>query len=171
MAVAQPRFCPNCATPLNIKQLEQRTRRYCPECGYVHYQQLKVGVGAYILHNGCLLLIQRTNEPFARHWNLPAGYVEVDESPRQAIIREVAEETGLHVEVIRVSDVFFFSDDPRGNGILIVYECVQTGGDLSESSEAILPTYFSSDAIPGELARGGHDQAIKAWRKLVKESH
>jgi 8-oxo-dGTP diphosphatase len=170
MEVGQPRFCPNCATPLDTKQLEQRARRFCPKCGYVHYQQLKVGVGAYIEKDGRLLLLQRTHNPFAGYWNLPAGYVEADESPERAIIREVAEETGLQVEVKKLLDVFFFSDDPRGNGILIVYECTQAGGDLSESSEAVLPTYFPSDAIPGELAGGGHGQAIEAWCRLVKES-
>jgi len=151
--------------------LEQRARRVCPECGYIHYKQLKVGVGAYIEKDGRLLLLQRTHEPFTRHWNLPAGYVEVDESPAQAVVREVEEETGLQVEVKGLRDVFFFSDDPRGNGILIVYECIETGGNLSESPEGILPTYFKSDVIPGDLAGGGHDQAIEAWCSLVKESH
>ena len=46
-----------------------------------------------------MLLLQRTDEPFKHCWNLPAGYVEADESPTQTVAREVYEETGLQVEV------------------------------------------------------------------------
>jgi 8-oxo-dGTP pyrophosphatase MutT (NUDIX family) len=38
------------------------------------------------------LLLERTHEPFKGRWNLPAGYVEADESPVQAALRETCEE-------------------------------------------------------------------------------
>jgi len=55
-------------------------------------------VGA-IVHDarGRLLLIQRGHAPHAGHWSLPGGRVESDETPEQAVEREVREETGLTV--------------------------------------------------------------------------
>ena len=63
--------------------------------------------------DGCLLLIRRTHEPFGEQWNVPAGYVEIDEDPAHAVVREVYEETGLPVEIGRLVNVYFFNDDPR----------------------------------------------------------
>ncbi|PKO12741.1 MAG: hypothetical protein CVU39_22505 [Chloroflexi bacterium HGW-Chloroflexi-10] len=160
------RFCSNCGTSLVLKEIEQRQRAYCPECRRVYYEQLKIGAGALIELDRKILLLKRTKEPFAGCWNLPAGYVEVDESPVQAVIREVYEEVGLRVEVTDLVDVYFFNDDPRGNGILVVYHCVVREGALIESDEAVAPTYFFSKDIPANLSGGGHDQAIRAWQKL-----
>ena len=129
---------------------------------------IKVGAGALIELNNKILLLQRTQAPFANCWNLPAGYVEADESPIQAVVREVYEEVGLQVEIANLVDIYFFNDDPRGNGILVVYNCVIIGGALIESDEAIAPTYFSYNDIPKSLAGGGHNQAIRAWQERIE---
>jgi 8-oxo-dGTP diphosphatase len=160
------RFCPDCGTSLVLKEVDKRQRAYCPECQHIHYEQLKIGAGALIELDKKILLLQRTQAPFAHCWNLPAGYVEADESPVQAVIREVYEEVGLQVEVTGLVDVYFFDDDPRGNGILVVYNCIIVGGVLTDSDEATAPTCFVSQDIPARLAGGGHDQAIRAWQEL-----
>ena len=160
------KFCTSCGTPLELKKIEQKQRSYCPGCNRIHYEHLKVGTGALIEMDKKVLLIRRTQAPFALCWNLPAGYVDADESPSQAVIREVYEEAGLQVEVTNLADVYFFNDDPRGNGILIVYNCVVKAGTLAETGEAVDPTYFASKDIPINLAGGGHNQAIQAWQKL-----
>jgi ADP-ribose pyrophosphatase YjhB (NUDIX family) len=53
-------------------------------------------VGA-VVHDaaGRLLLVRRGRDPHRGRWSLPGGRVEADESPAQAIEREVLEETGL----------------------------------------------------------------------------
>ena len=55
-------------------------------------------VGA-VVHDaaGRLLLIQRGHAPHRGSWSLPGGRIEAGESPEQAIVREVREETGLDV--------------------------------------------------------------------------
>jgi ADP-ribose pyrophosphatase YjhB (NUDIX family) len=60
-------------------------------------------VGA-IVHDrgGRLLLIQRGREPGRGLWSLPGGRVEPGESEHDAIVREMAEETGLRVRVVRL---------------------------------------------------------------------
>ncbi len=160
------KFCTNCGAALGLKEIEHRQRAWCPECGTVHYEQLKVGAGALIERDNKLLLLQRTHAPWTHCWNLPAGYVEVDESPGQAVIREVYEETGLHVQVADLVDVYFYDDDPRGNGILVVYRCSVLSGALTESEEAALPTFFAPEEIRPNLAGGGNNQAIRSWQEL-----
>jgi ADP-ribose pyrophosphatase YjhB (NUDIX family) len=160
------KFCGHCGGSLVLKVLAHTPRACCPQCGSIHSEQLKVGAGALIERDKALLLTQRTKAPFAQCWNLPAGYVEVAESPTQAVVREVSEEVGLQVTVAELVGVYYFDDDPRGNGILIVYRCDITGGVVTESDEATAPTFCASQDIPRNLAGGGHNQAISAWQAL-----
>lgn len=57
----------------------------------------QLAVGAVCVVDGSLLLIQRATAPGAGLWSLPGGRVEVGETLRDALVREVAEETGLAV--------------------------------------------------------------------------
>ena len=56
-------------------------------------------VGAIAVRDGALLLIRRGHAPSRGRWSLPGGRVEPGETPHDALVREVAEETGLTVEV------------------------------------------------------------------------
>jgi 8-oxo-dGTP diphosphatase len=58
-----------------------------------------VGVGAVIVRDGRVLLIQRGNEPNRGYWSIPGGVVELGETLAAAASREVREECGLEVEV------------------------------------------------------------------------
>jgi 8-oxo-dGTP diphosphatase len=56
-------------------------------------------VGAIAVRDGALLLIRRGHAPSRGRWSLPGGRVEPGETAREALVREMAEETGLVVEV------------------------------------------------------------------------
>lgn len=62
-------------------------------------------VGAVILKDDHILLIQRGQAPAKGKWTLPGGVVELGESPEEALIREVKEECNLCITVIGVIDV------------------------------------------------------------------
>lgn len=56
-------------------------------------------VGAVVVDRGRLLLVQRAKAPGVGQWSLPGGRVESGELMAEAVVREIAEETGLVVEV------------------------------------------------------------------------
>ena len=58
-----------------------------------------VGVGAVILDDDRVVLVKRAHPPLQGEWSLPGGVVELGETLRDAVAREVLEETGLDVEV------------------------------------------------------------------------
>jgi acetyl-CoA carboxylase carboxyl transferase subunit beta len=59
----------------------------------------RVAVGAVVVHDGALLLVQRAIDPEAGKWAIPGGHVEYGETVRDAVAREVLEETGVTVAV------------------------------------------------------------------------
>ena len=159
------KFCSHCGASTEVRTLDGRDRAVCTTCTRVHYEVPKLGAGALIERDQRLLLVLRSHEPFAGRWNLPAGFVEVEESPDEAAQREALEETGLRVAVERVDDVYAYADDPRGHGVLIVYRCTVVGGQLSGSDEGTDVRYVARNELPDGLAGGGHDRAIAAWQR------
>ena len=61
------------------------------------HEQYDFAVTAFIVHDGKVLLV---NHPRYGKWLPPGGHVELDEDPVEALLREVAEETGLEVELL-----------------------------------------------------------------------
>jgi 8-oxo-dGTP diphosphatase len=99
-----------------------------------------VGVGAVIVEDGRVVLVKRRFEPLAGQWSLPGGRLELGETLEAGLAREMAEETGLEVEVGPVVDVFDrILLDPerkvRYHYVLIDYLCRPIGGVLRHGSD------------------------------------
>lgn len=62
-------------------------------------------VGAVVLHEDAVLLVRRGQPPLQGRWTLPGGRIELGERAEEALRRELREETGLEVEVLRLLDV------------------------------------------------------------------
>lgn len=157
-------YCFECGNTLEIQNIDNRAREICPACGWIYYAQLKVGAAMLVEKDDKLLLLQRAHEPWRGGWMLPAGYVEADEDPLDAARREVFEETQLIVDDIEFIKAYYFSDDPRGNGIAFLYKANSISGTLRINEEASAAEYFSWKDIPSYLAKGGHDQIIAEWK-------
>jgi 8-oxo-dGTP pyrophosphatase MutT (NUDIX family) len=74
------------------------------ECKQITEQLFHLSVKAIIKNiNGDILLLRR---PDHQHWDLPGGRINVEENPRDALVREVYEETGLSsLEQIQAHDI------------------------------------------------------------------
>ena len=62
-------------------------------------------VGAILLHDDQVLLIQRGTPPAQGLWTLPGGAIEVGESPEEAVMREILEECQLEVTPVCVVEI------------------------------------------------------------------
>jgi ADP-ribose pyrophosphatase YjhB (NUDIX family) len=103
-----------------------------------------VGVGAVVVHQGRVLLVQRGREPLKGKWSLPGGMLELGESLTQGVVREVQEETGLDVEaieLIELIDRIHKENGPSGERVryhyvIADYICRVVGGSLQAASDA-----------------------------------
>lgn len=78
-------------------------------------------------------------------WNLPGGALEKWESPWAWVIREVKEETGLDVEIVRLAGVY---SKPHKDEVVFSFVCRIIGGIITLNDEAKDIQYFALDDIP-----------------------
>jgi len=113
-----------------------------------------VGVGAVVIHDGRVLLVQRRQPPLMGEWSLPGGAVEVGETLSAALQRELLEETGLVVAVGPIVEVL---DRIHANAeglveyhyVLIDYLCSVVGGELRAMSDALDACWATRHQLPG----------------------
>jgi len=148
MANTEFKFCPRCASQLNLKERFGKIRPVCPECGWIHFVDPKVAAAVLVTQDDRVLLVRRVNEPFRGQWTLPAGFVNGGEDPAEAAQRECLEETGLSVRVTRVYDIISGREHPRGADFVVVYQAEILGGNLQASDDADAVEWFARDALP-----------------------
>jgi len=122
--------------------------------------------GIVLDDGGRLLLIRRARPPSAGRWSIPGGRCRPGESTAAACVREVAEETGLIVHVVRSAGrVRRAGPDGVGYDIEDFVCCVgggelQAGDDAAEARWVSLAQLTSLDLVPGLL------DALATWDAL-----
>jgi 8-oxo-dGTP diphosphatase len=98
---------------------------------------------------GRLLLIRRLNNPGSGQWSLPGGRVEPGETDKEAVVRELFEETGL--DVIPGTLV---GSVRRGPYEIFDYACEVTGGNLTAGDDASDVRWSDAADLAGLEAAG-----------------
>ncbi len=138
------RVCPMCATPLarGIVNNDGIPRVHCSNCRWIHYPTNALGVNVIVHAGNGIVAILPPGEPEDAPAALPSGHVEYGESPEQAAIREVREETGLDVEIVRCLGWYFEATSGYPGPILsFMFEVRAVGGHLEGSEEGRAAIY------------------------------
>lgn len=101
-----------------------------------------VSVGAAVIRDdGRILAIKRRDNGA---WVQPGGVVELDEDPRDAVRREVLEETGVHIEPQALTGVY---KNMRRGIVSLVFRCRPLAGEAHPTDEASDVAWFDRDGL------------------------
>jgi len=155
------RYCYHCGQLTEALRADGYLRAYCRRCDRVLYENPLPSVAMVVTNPiGQILLVRRRIEPALGDWALPGGFIEMDEKPHQAALRELWEETGVRGVVTRLLAVDSHIRGYYGDVLIIAY-AVQTkqvsaapGDDVSEAQ------FFKPTERP-RLAFPIHEQFLK----------
>jgi len=161
--VKEPRFCPDCATPLAAISLAEdggdKTRLRCPACGWTHWNNPTPVLAAVVecVDRGGQVLLARNAGWTGRFFGLITGFMEAGETPEDGIRREIAEETSLQVDALQLLGVWDFQ---RMNQIIIAYHA-QARGEIMLSPELAEYKLIAPEDV--RCWPQGTGQALATW--------
>ena len=118
-----------------------------------------VGIGGVVIEDGRALLIRRGNEPLRGQWSIPGGYLELGESLKNGVARELLEETGLEVRVLDLIEVFdrIYYDPvqsdpghlhaPKFHFVIVDYLCEKISGEARAASDVTHVAYATEQEL------------------------
>ncbi len=121
--------------------------------GYIRqetgYATPKVDVRAAAFVDGRILLVREASDGA---WALPGGWADVNDSPAEAAVREVFEESGFEARALKLAAVYDFRRRNRPHHLDSIYKlffiCELTGGESRPSIETTEASFFAPDELP-----------------------
>ncbi len=148
------RYCPVCGRVMELGAIDGKERKFCPDCDFIDYKNpLPVAV-AIAVKEKKLLLIKRGIAPRKGAWGPPSGFIEVGETPEEACLRELKEETGVSGQVVRLIGVSRLGDKEIYGDMLMVRYLVKAGDEeITPGDEVEDARFFAITELSDNYAR------------------
>lgn len=168
--VPLPAFCGRCGG--RLAELPGGARRAprlsCTACGAVEYLNPRVAACTIVPCRGGILLVRRAIPPGLGRWVVPGGYVDLGETVREAAVREVLEETGVHVELERLLDAYSYPDSPV---VVLVFVGRAVAGTPTAGDECLEVACFPAAGIPwDQLAFRSTREALRDYLRSTGQA-
>lgn len=156
--------CPRCANELT----RHDNAVACAACGFVLYGHSAVTASALPADGESrVLLARRGIDPHRGLWDVVGGFVEEGEHPRDALLREVEEETGLGFEPERLLGIWMgrYAVDDRAT-LNLFWTGRLSAGEPTAADDVAELQWFAADGLPppNELAFDGLiGEVLAAW--------
>ncbi len=142
-------YCPICGTPLQAGMLEGRERKYCPKCDFIDYKNPLPVALAVAVKDKKFLLIRRGLPPRKGMWGSPSGFIESGETPEEACLRELKEETGISGKIVKLIGAVRREDkEVYGDMLVVKYLVKANGGKLTPGEEVEDARFFDIAELP-----------------------
>jgi len=159
-------YCAGCGAKTETRVIGRQRLSVCDACDRIFFRNPKVVVTALIEEHGHVLLVRRDIEPGRGLWGLPGGFVDWDEHPEQAMVRECSEEVGVRVEPLELLSVQHVVMDDEGI-VILPYRARLVSGEPVAADEVQQVGWFAPDALP-PLAFASHRKVLQRWTQEVR---
>ena len=133
-------------------------------------EKIFTSVGAVVFRGDEALVIRRGREPLKGQWSIPGGKVDYGEPLKEAVAREVREETGVEIRVLGLLDVF--ESLPAAPGaphyVMVDYAAEWVSGEPRPGDDADAAEFVSLEEAGRRIAWDTTRRAVErasAWRK------
>lgn len=127
MSLTQFKFCPACRAEFSVAGDFGR----CTACPFIHYENPAPGAGIILIEDGKALIAYRAIDPHKGVVDIVGGFIQRNETPEQAALRELKEETGLDAEITAFLGAYPDTYGPGGKPTLnFIYVGQRTGGTM-----------------------------------------
>ncbi|MCB0714262.1 MAG: NUDIX hydrolase [Ignavibacteriae bacterium] len=113
------------------------------------YATPKVDVRGAIFADEKVLLVRERSDG---KWTLPGGWVDINDSPSEAVVREIYEESGYHTKAIKLAALYDRTRHPHPPMLYHLYKifflCEITGGKATTSDETDAVGFFGLEELP-----------------------
>ncbi|MDA3835950.1 MAG: NUDIX hydrolase [Spirochaetales bacterium] len=156
-------YCHFCGGRLSEKFYEGRLSRFCVSCAAPIYENPVPATCLITIDDQeRLLLVKRSVDPKKGWWCLPGGFMELQETPEECGLRELAEETGLVGKIDMLLGVTSNHSTSYDTVMMTGLLSRSYTGDLYAGDDAEDARWFSCDDLP-EIAFDSHKKFIKLY--------
>lgn len=131
----------------------------------------QLAVSAAIFRSDEVLLVRRARAPAKGRFTLPGGRVELGEPLSRALIREVAEETGLSIEIVALAGWREILPDAAagqtGHFVILPFAARWTGGDIVLNDELDDARWLAPGEIGDLNVTDGLQDIVESARRLI----
>jgi len=129
----------------------------------------QLAVSAAIFRAGQLLLVRRARSPARGFYSLPGGRVEYGETLEQAVTREIAEETALHIEIVGLAGRREVLPGPANGGhyVILSFAARWTAGEPVLNDELDDFRWIAPDAVGEFRITEGLPAIVASARRLA----
>ena len=153
---------------IRVPEHDDLERQVCDHCGLVHYDNPKIVVGSVATWEDRVLLCRRAIMPREGYWTLPAGYLELNESPEQGALREAWEEARARLVIDQLLATYAIT---RISQVQLIYRARLASPEVAAGPESQEVGLFTWDQIPeDEIAFPSVHWALEHFRQTADQA-
>jgi ADP-ribose pyrophosphatase YjhB (NUDIX family) len=163
-------FCVNCGAALVPRVIEGRDVEACPRDGFILWHDPKVSTAVVVEAEGGIVLGRRSIEPGYGLWCLPGGFVNDDEDPAVAAVRECREEINVPVELTALIGVYHIPKGDAPSMVAIAYKGRLVDGAVpTAGAETLEVAVFRPESLP-RLAFPSHQKVVAEYLRSLAQA-
>lgn len=128
-----------------IPEGDSHERAVCEHCGFIAYENPKIVVGSVVRDAGRILMCRRAIEPRRGFWTIPAGYLEMHETPDEGARREAMEEAEA---VLALEGLLAVYTVPRLSQVQLIFRATLARPHFAAGIESLEVELFNWENIP-----------------------